>query len=246
MADNLTAPAAGAVLASDEIAGVHFPRTKIGFGADGAYADVTSGNRLPVDIGSGPFAVTGAFYQATQPVSLAGTVAVSGPLTDTQLRATAVPVSGSFWQTTQPVSASALPLPTGAMADSTFTTRIPTLGPKASSGSVSVAPASDATFAVSAATLPLPAGAATSAKQDAAADLLEAGVVLDAPFAITPHASNALEREIKAIAIVTGGTVVFRHPNEGSDRTITLPAGMFPLRATHIRATSTAATLTGF
>ena len=48
-------------------------------------------------------AVTGTFWQATQPVS--------GPLTDAQLRATAVPVStgtvavtGTFWQATQPVS----------------------------------------------------------------------------------------------------------------------------------------------
>ena len=35
-------------------------------------------------------------------------------LTDTQLRASAVPVSGTFWQATQPVSAASLPLPTGA------------------------------------------------------------------------------------------------------------------------------------
>lgn len=42
------------------------------------------------------FPVSGTFWQATQPVS--------GPLTDTQLRATPVPVSGTFWQTTQPVS----------------------------------------------------------------------------------------------------------------------------------------------
>lgn len=40
-------------------------------------------------------AVSGTFFQATQPVSIAGTVAVSGPLTDTQLRATPVPVSGT-------------------------------------------------------------------------------------------------------------------------------------------------------
>lgn len=37
-------------------------------------------------------------------VAVSGSVAVTGPLTDTQLRATAVPVSGTFWQTTQPVS----------------------------------------------------------------------------------------------------------------------------------------------
>lgn len=34
----------------------------------------------------------------------AGVLAVSGPLTDAQLRASAVPVSGTFWQVTQPVS----------------------------------------------------------------------------------------------------------------------------------------------
>jgi hypothetical protein len=44
-------------------------------------------------------------------------IAVTGPLTDTQLRASAVPVSGTFWQATQPVSASSLPLPTGAATD---------------------------------------------------------------------------------------------------------------------------------
>lgn len=67
-------------------------------------------------------AVTGTFWQATQPISgtvtantglsqpltdtqlRATAVPVSGPLTDTQLRATAVPVSGTFWQSTQPVS----------------------------------------------------------------------------------------------------------------------------------------------
>lgn len=45
----------------------------------------------------------------TQPVSISGTLPVSGPLTDTQLRASAVPVSGTFWQTTQPVSIASMP-----------------------------------------------------------------------------------------------------------------------------------------
>lgn len=69
-------------------------------------------------------AVTGTFFQATQPVSgpltdiqlratpvpisgtiaISGTVPVSGGLTDTQLRATPIPVSGTFFQATQPVS----------------------------------------------------------------------------------------------------------------------------------------------
>ena len=52
-------------------------------------------NPMPV---SGTLAVTGTFWQATQPVSLTsttitGSVAVTGPLTDTLLRASAVPVS---------------------------------------------------------------------------------------------------------------------------------------------------------
>lgn len=58
----------------------------------------------------------GSPLQANGTVSIAGTVPVSGPLTDAQLRATAVPVSGTvgvsgsvsvtgtFWQATQPVS----------------------------------------------------------------------------------------------------------------------------------------------
>ena len=52
----------------------------------------------------------------TQPVSIASmpSTPVTGPLTDAQLRASAVPVSGTFFQATQPVSAVSLPLPTNA------------------------------------------------------------------------------------------------------------------------------------
>lgn len=96
----------------------------------------------PVSIASMPSTpVTGTFWQATQPVSAASlplpagaateatltlikaktdnldvalsTRAITG-LTDTQLRASAVPVSGSFFQATQPVLAAALPLPANA------------------------------------------------------------------------------------------------------------------------------------
>jgi hypothetical protein len=42
------------------------------------------------------------------------------PLTDTQLRASAVPVSGTFFQATQPVSAASLPLPSGAATETTL------------------------------------------------------------------------------------------------------------------------------
>jgi hypothetical protein len=60
MPDNITAPATGAVLATDEIGGVHFPRTKLSFGADGSATDVSSAAPLPV---------AGTFWQATQPIS---------------------------------------------------------------------------------------------------------------------------------------------------------------------------------
>lgn len=48
MADNITVT--GAVLASDDIGGVQYPRTKLSIGADGAAADVHAGNPLPADI----------------------------------------------------------------------------------------------------------------------------------------------------------------------------------------------------
>ncbi len=43
--------------------------------------------------------VSGAFYQATQPVSIAASVAVTGPVTDAQLRATPLPISGTVTST---------------------------------------------------------------------------------------------------------------------------------------------------
>ena len=61
-------------------------------------ADTTStpvdANTQALDVAvKGTVPVSGTFFQATQPVSIAGTVTTTGTLTDTQLRATAVPVS---------------------------------------------------------------------------------------------------------------------------------------------------------
>ena len=53
--------------------------------------------------------------------------AVTGPLTDAELRAVAVPVSGTFFQGTQPVSAAALPLPAGASTSANQATEIASL-----------------------------------------------------------------------------------------------------------------------
>lgn len=128
---------------------------------------VTSSVEVEVKNDSGnPVPVSGT-------VSISGTVPVSGPLTDTQLRATAVPVSGTFFQATQPISGtvtanagtnlntSALALESGGNLAAiktdvdklTFTsTRLLVDG-------------SGVTQPVSAASLPLPAGASTAALQ---------------------------------------------------------------------------------
>lgn len=103
MADNVTAKAntgtGTEVLATDEIGGIHYPRSKIVIGADGVNdGDVSAANPLPV---TGP--LTDTELRATAvPVSGtvtanagSGTFAVSGPVTDAQLRASAVPVSVS-------------------------------------------------------------------------------------------------------------------------------------------------------
>jgi hypothetical protein len=80
------------------------------------------------------------------------------PLTDTQLRASAVPVSGTFFQATQPVSATALPLPSGASTSalqttgnnslSSINTKTPVLGQALTTASVPVVIASDQTVPV--------------------------------------------------------------------------------------------------
>ena len=103
MADNVGyTPGSGALVAADDIAGVLHQRVKIGVGADGTAVDVSTANPMPITAPnalpiSTPSAidVTVGNFPASQ--------AVTGPLTDAQLRATAVPVS-----------AASLPLPTGA------------------------------------------------------------------------------------------------------------------------------------
>lgn len=96
-------------------------------------------------------AALGSPLQAGGLVSIAGTVPVSGPLTDAQLRATAVPVSGTvgisgsvsvtgtFWQATQPVSAASLPLPDGAATEATLASMLKEEDTPAVSGDKGVA-----------------------------------------------------------------------------------------------------------
>lgn len=136
-----------------------------------------------------------------------GTQAVSGPVTDTQLRATPVPVSGTvavtgtFFQTTQPISASALPLPSGAATQTTLASVLAAAGAPADSSATT----DSGTFSLIALTkrllwkLPAALGAQTSAAS--------LGVVLASDQAIIPV--NTLGQPgvaRKLAAAVAGGT----------------------------------------
>ena len=77
-----------------------------------------AGNPIPV---SGTVS-TGLSQPLTDTQLRAAAVPVSGPLTDAQLRATDVPVSVGNFPATQAVSAAALPLPTGAATEATLAT----------------------------------------------------------------------------------------------------------------------------
>jgi len=112
MADNTTLnPGTGGdIIRAEEKSGSKTQVMLLDIGGVGAESLVDGSNPLPVTVGNfpGTYAVTGTFWQATQPVS--GNVGISG----------SVAVTGTFFQATQPVSAASLPLPTGAASESTL------------------------------------------------------------------------------------------------------------------------------
>jgi len=95
-------PGVGATVAADDIGGVLHQRVKIGVGSDGTAVDVSSANPMPITAPS-PLPISTPSAIDVNVGNFPASQAVTGPLTDAQLRATAVPVS-----------ASALPLPSGA------------------------------------------------------------------------------------------------------------------------------------
>lgn len=170
--------------------------------ATGEAASASGGGLTDAELRATPVPVSGTVTTGglTDAQLRATAVPVSGPLTDAQIRATALPVSGPL--TDVQLRATAVPV-----SDTVAITaaQLPaTLGSKAAADSVSIAPASDASFAVtgafwqatqpvsgtfwqatqpvSAASLPLPTGAATAAKQDTLAALFAQPY----PLATTP------------------------------------------------------------
>jgi hypothetical protein len=91
MADNVGyTPGVGATVAADDIGGVLHQRVKIGVGADGVATDVSAANPMPV---TGTVEVTaGTPLDVTGTVAVSGSVAVTGGLTDAELRASPVSV----------------------------------------------------------------------------------------------------------------------------------------------------------
>lgn len=79
--------AGGSAFAVDDASGVEWPYTKMAWGPSGTQnaVDDVGGKRVPVI----------AYIGGTWTVGVSGSVAVLGPLTDTQLRASPVPVSGT-------------------------------------------------------------------------------------------------------------------------------------------------------
>jgi hypothetical protein len=68
------------------------------------HLDGVEGLLTTIDADTGGIATSAASIDGKLPALSGGAVPVTGPLTDAQLRAAAVPVSGTFWQATQPVS----------------------------------------------------------------------------------------------------------------------------------------------
>lgn len=127
--------------------------------------------------------------------ALGGTLAVSGPLTDTQLRASPVEVDGSG--VTQPVSADSLPLPTGAATEA-----------KQDEATAAIAALRGTNYETVAASQSDQVLGATGA----AGDLLESLLVI--PASLSPGAVQIKDGSGAAITVFAGGSdsVTTLHP----------------------------------
>ncbi len=136
--DNVTADAGtgGAVFATDDIGGIHYPRSKVVWGADGAVNDTSAAAPLPVVQTGTPALPTGASTAAKQPaIGTAGTASADVITVQGAASMTALLVNGSA--VTQPVSDAGGSLTTDSA-------QLPaTLGQKTMAASMAVALASD-------------------------------------------------------------------------------------------------------
>jgi hypothetical protein len=173
---------------------------------------------------SGSVAVTGTFWQATQPVSgtfwqatqpVSGTVGVNNfpatqPVSGTFWQATQ-PVSGTFWQATQPVSAASLPLPANAAQETggnLATIASAVTNPLKVDGSGVIQP-------ISAYSLPLPDGAATDASLMAVRQTLDTNTIAINSTLGTPmqqSGGSVSVSNLPAMQIISGSISVGNFP----------------------------------
>lgn len=144
--------------------------------------------------------VTGSFYPATQPVSIAATVAVSGPVTDAQLRASAVPVS-----------ASSLPLPAGAATQTTLASVDSRLAGTLAVNTGLTQPLTNTELRatavpVSAASLPLPTGAATQTTLASVDSRLAGTIAVSGPITDTQLRASAVPVSAAALPLPSGAS----------------------------------------
>lgn len=74
MADNVTLPGTGSIIASDDVGGAHYQIVKLAFGADGSVTQASSANAIPVtaDVSSSTTATTsGADVNSTSTTTAA-------------------------------------------------------------------------------------------------------------------------------------------------------------------------------
>lgn len=131
--NNVATALPGVVLASDEIDGIHFPVSKLAFGAEDEATLVSEENPLPVDLPEG-LASDAKLDDILAKLS-------ADPATQTTLAALLAAIQAGI-----DVAAAALPLPDGAASEATLVAlvdKLPTLGAKAPGGSVSVTPSTD-------------------------------------------------------------------------------------------------------
>lgn len=157
MVDNVAITAgSGTTIRTDQVGSVHYQVVKLDAGGDGVSVPITAGQQLAN--ASLPVVLASDAAITVNVSGVSGSVAVSGPLTDAQLRASAVNVS-----------AASLPLPSGAAAEATLQAigallsgTLTVDGNVTANGTVAVSAVSG-NVAITAASLPLPSGAATQA-----------------------------------------------------------------------------------
>jgi len=167
-------------------------------------AVVITSSALPTGAATSALQTTGNTTLSSIDTRLSNPLTVTGPLTDAQLRATAVPVS-----------AASLPLPTGAATESTLATRlseagfqarINTLGQKTMANSTPVVISSDqSSLPVTASSLPLPSGAASAANQTTIG--AQTTKINDGTNTAAVTAANALKVDGSAVTQPVSGTV---------------------------------------